>query len=47
MNLKNATEDEVADCKWMTASEIRTLYEEKKLVPTLDYFFVNYGNIFK
>lgn len=47
VNLKNATEDEVADRKWMTASEIRTLYEEKKLVPTLDYFFVNYGNIFR
>lgn len=34
-----ATTDEVAVCKWMTVSEIRNLYEEKKLVQTLDYFF--------
>lgn len=37
--LEAATTDEVADCEWMTVSEIRKLYEEKKLVPTLDYFF--------
>lgn len=37
--LDAATTDEVADCKWMTVSEIRKLYEEKRLVQTLDYFF--------
>ena len=39
LRLEEATTDEVAACKWMTVSEIRTLYEEKKLVQTLDYFF--------
>lgn len=39
LRLEEATTDEVADCKWMTVSEIRSLYEEKKLVATLDYFF--------
>lgn len=38
VQLENATTDEVADCKWMTVSEIRKLYEEKKFVQTLDYF---------
>lgn len=39
LRLEEATTDEVAVCKWMTVSEIRKLYEEKKLVRTLDYFF--------
>lgn len=39
LHLEDATTDEVADCRWMTASEIRKLYEDKKLVQTLDYFF--------
>lgn len=34
-----ATAAEVAACKWMTVSEIRNLYEDKKMVHTLDYFF--------
>lgn len=39
LQLEAATTDEVADCRWMTVTEIRKLYEDKKLVPTLDYFF--------
>ena len=39
VQLEAATTNEAADCKWMTVSEIRKLYEEKKLVQTLDYFF--------
>ena len=39
LQLEAATTDEVAACKWMTVSEIRQLYEDKKLVQTLDYFF--------
>lgn len=39
VHLEAATTDEVAACKWMTVSEIRQLYEDKKLVQTLDYFF--------
>lgn len=39
LQLESATTDEVADCRWMTVAEIRNLYEEKKLVQTLDYFF--------
>lgn len=38
-NLNAATTDEVADCKWLTALEIRVLYERNKLVPHLNYFF--------
>lgn len=30
---------EVSDCRWMTVSEIRKLYEENQLVQTLEYFF--------
>ncbi len=37
--LEAATTDEVADCRWMTVSEIRKLYEDNRLVHTLDYFF--------
>ena len=39
LQLEAATTDEVAHCKWMTVSEIKKLYKEKKLVQTLDYFF--------
>lgn len=39
LQLEAATTDEVADCKWMTVPEIRKMYDEKKLVQTLDYFF--------
>ncbi len=39
LHLDNATTDEVADCRWMTVSEIRKLYEDNRLVQTLDYFF--------
>jgi len=38
-HLDDATTDEVADCKWMTVSEIRKLYEDNRLAPTLGYFF--------
>ncbi len=38
-NLKAATTDEVAVCQWMTVPEIRALYQQGKLVPSLDYFF--------
>ena len=37
--LENATTDEVADCKWMTADEIKKLHEDGLFVGTLDYFF--------
>ena len=39
INLKNATTDEVADARWMTVEEIRTLYDTGELVHTLGYFF--------
>jgi hypothetical protein len=38
-DLSAATTDEVADMRWMTVKEIRTLYDEGKLVHTLAYFF--------
>lgn len=39
LHLDDATTDEVSDCRWMTVSEIRKLYEDNRLVQTLDYFF--------
>ena len=39
VSLANATTDEVAQVLWMTREEIEELYAEKKLVPTLEYFF--------
>ena len=42
-DLDTATTDEVADARWMRVEEIRTLYEEGKLVHTLDYFFTEFN----
>ncbi len=39
IDLRNATTDEVTDMRWMTVTEIRTLYDEGELVHTLAYFF--------
>ena len=39
LHLDDATTDEVADCRWMTVSEIRKLHKDNRLVQTLDYFF--------
>jgi len=38
-SLERATTDEVSEAKWMTREDIEALYREKKLVPTLEYFF--------
>ena len=38
-DLKKATTAEVAEVKWLTVEEIRALYQQKMLVPTLEYFF--------
>lgn len=52
LHLKNATTDEVKTCRWMSVDEIKKLYDDGKLVNTLDYFFcsfyeteLNYSNI--
>jgi len=39
ISLENATTAEVADCRWMTAGEIKQLYDRGEFVDTLDYFF--------
>ena len=39
LHLDDATTDEVSVCRWMTVSQIRKLYEDNRLVQTLDYFF--------
>jgi predicted acetyltransferase/isopentenyldiphosphate isomerase len=39
--LKDATTPEVAQTKWMSLEEIRYLYENGEMVPTLTYFFDN------
>lgn len=39
VDLKNATEKEVADVRWMTPDEIRKYLDEGKFVNTLSYFF--------
>lgn len=44
LQLQNATTDEVADCKWMSYDEIKSLYDSEKLVNTLDYFFDVFSN---
>lgn len=41
IDLKKATTDEVCDVKWMTKEEIKKYFDEKKLLPTLEYFFIN------
>lgn len=38
-DLMNASTDEVASTKWLTASEIRTLWLSGKMNPELEYFF--------
>ena len=39
VDLANATTDEVADVRWMSAEAVRTLYDAGELVHTLGYFF--------
>ena len=41
VDLKNATTDEVNDFRWMKKEEIREMFDNKQLVPTLKYFFEN------
>lgn len=42
--LENATTQEVRQVKWMTADEIKVLYDSGKLVNTLSYFFEKITN---
>ncbi len=39
VNLNKATTDEVCEVAWMSIKEIKKLFKEKKLVPTLEYIF--------
>lgn len=39
IDLKRASTDEVAQTKWLSKDEIKKLYDEQKLVWTLQYFF--------
>lgn len=39
VDLQKATTNEVEQVKWMTAGEIRALWDRGEMVPTLDYFF--------
>lgn len=39
ISLDAATTDEVAQCRWMNAEQIRELADSGKFVKTLDYFF--------
>ena len=39
IDLSKATTDEVADAKWLCRDEIMQLYKDKRLAPTLEYFF--------
>ena len=43
IDLRKATTDEVVQTKWMTIDEIRNLYDDGKMVYTLDYFFTKIG----
>lgn len=40
VDLCNATTDEVAQAAWMDRKQIKGLFDEKKLVDTLKYFFL-------
>ena len=44
LDLSKATTDEVMEADWMTANEIQKLFDEGKLVPTLEYFFKDVKN---
>ena len=44
VDLHNATTAEVAQVKWMNCDQIRSLFEEKKFVHTLSYFFTEIEN---
>lgn len=39
VDLSLATTDEVCETMWLSIEEIKTIYDEGKLVPTLDYIF--------
>ena len=39
VDLGRATTAETCDARWMVRDEIKSLYDEGKLVPTLEYFF--------
>ena len=39
IDLTNATTEEVAQTKWLSREDIKTLFEKNKLVHTLNYFF--------
>ena len=41
--LESATTNEVAQVRWMTKAQIRSLYDRGELVPTLGYFFDTEG----
>lgn len=41
VTLKNATTDEVEQTVWMSRSQILDLFEQRKLVDTLKYFFTD------
>ena len=41
--LENATTDEVAQVRWMTKAQIRSLYDRGEFVHTLGYFFDTEG----
>lgn len=42
VSLDRATTDEVAQVAWMTRPQIRELFDQKKLVNTLEYFFTKF-----
>lgn len=41
VDLKNSTTDEVAQTVWMTREQIKTLFNDDRLVKTLEYFLAN------
>lgn len=43
VSLEQATTQEVAQTAWMTKGQIKELFDEGKLVQTLDYFFTTEG----
>ncbi len=44
LQIEKATTDEVKDCRWMAADDIKRLYDSGRMVDTLDYFFCAFND---
>ena len=45
VDLNNSTTDEVTQIQWMSVDDIEQLFDSKKFVPTLNYFFTDISTV--